>query len=702
MVFGRNVAGGAPAFGTIDLSSLAPSDGFVIQGDEPGDGAGWAVSAAGDVNGDGIGDLIVGTGSTSFYDPGANNAYVIFGRDVIGGAAAFGTIDLSSLASTDGFTIQGDRWSDGTGRSVSAAGDINGDGIDDLIVGVPFGDDGGTNAGEAYVVYGRDVAGGAAAFDTIDLSTFGPTDGFIIQGDEAVDYAGYSVSAAGDVNGDGIGDMIIGAPYNDDGGDNVGAAYVVFGRDVAGGAAAFSTIDLSSLAPTDGFIIQGRKSGDETGRSVSAAGDVNGDGIDDLIISAPNGLRHSSHVGNSYVLFGRDVGDGDPAFGNINLTSLAQSDWFVMLVDSSSDYSTSLVSSAGDINGDGIDDLIIGEPNGNNGEDDVGKAYVVLGRDVADGAAAFPRAIDFTWTPSTYWFHLHGGAEGDKVGWAVSAAGDVNGDGVDDLIIGAPGVDDGGSGAGGAYVFFGSSELKADPMILWGDRRDNTLTGASGDDKLFGYGGNDKLDGYKGDDVLRGHAGDDALWGRAGNDRLFGQAGDDALHGGDDNDFLNGGDGNDRLWGEAGQDVFRGGKGADALRGGDGNDLLSGGSGNDRLWGEAGQDVLLGGKGADRFIFSAATDSFSGAADMIADFGKRDQIILKGIDADSLTEGNQALEFIKKAAFSGVAGELRWEKLNKTKALVQVDIDGDANADMEIKVILDGVKALHGNDFLLS
>ena len=134
-------------------------------------------------------------------------------------------VDLSALTPSAGFIIQGDAAGDRAGFSVSSAGDVNGDGIDDLIVGAPFGDDGGTDAGEAYVIYG--VTGSARG--TVDLTNLVASDGFVIQGDLAGDWAGISVSSAGDVNGDGISDLIVGALYSDLGGEKSGEAYVIYG-----------------------------------------------------------------------------------------------------------------------------------------------------------------------------------------------------------------------------------------------------------------------------------------------------------------------------------------------------------------------------------------------------------------------------------------------------------------------------------------
>ena len=283
-VFGSD--SGRPGDGrrVIDLTRLTLADGFIIQGDAVDDEAGFSVSGAGDVNGDGYADLLIGApvSDVSTSDGpkiDAGEAYLVFGK-----ASGFGSptvttladgsttvtrqvIDLTELATEDGFIIQGDAAGDRAGWSVSGAGDVNGDGYADLIVGAPFGDDGGTGAGEAYVLFGKAANFGSPDGNggrVIDLSSLITGDGFIIQGDEGGTYdmytdardsdrAGFSVSDAGDVNGDGYADLIIGAPEDGYGDDN-GAAYVVFGSPDAAGR---RVLDLTDLAAADGFIIQG-------------------------------------------------------------------------------------------------------------------------------------------------------------------------------------------------------------------------------------------------------------------------------------------------------------------------------------------------------------------------------------------------------------------------------------------------------------
>jgi hypothetical protein len=134
-------------------------------------------------------------------------------------------IDLSTLDATRGFVIQGDSAYDLAGWSVASAGDINADGFADLIVGANEGDDGGENAGEAYVVFGKAASFGAA----IDLTSLSAADGFIIQGDSANDNAGWAVASAGDINGDGFADLIVGAYKGDSAGYGyAGEGYVRF------------------------------------------------------------------------------------------------------------------------------------------------------------------------------------------------------------------------------------------------------------------------------------------------------------------------------------------------------------------------------------------------------------------------------------------------------------------------------------------
>ncbi len=657
-----------PPMAVLDLGALDGANGFRVDGASDYDYVGSAVAGAGDVNGDGFADVITGA---SFADVGGNTigaAYVVFGQ-AAGGPAA---IDLSALDGANGFRLPGTSGSERAGVSVGSAGDMNGDGFGDVIVGAMFADFGGYNAGSAYVVYGK--AGGFSA--DFDLSALDGKNGFRLDGSNR-EAAGSSVSTAGDVNGDGFDDLIIGAGQAD---HYTGAAYVVFGKAgglpaavelsaldgangfrlagagggssagdvngdgfddlilgasnvayvVFGKAAGFApAMDLSALDGSNGFRLVDPTLAPYSGFSASAAGDVNGDGLADLILGAP--VAHSA-----YVVFGQ-AGASTATF---DLSSLDGTNGF-RLTGAAGGRAGISVSNAGDVNGDGFDDLIIGDHIATATAAYQGAAYVVYGH--ADG---FAPTIDLTALDGTDGFRIDGAAFNDRAGYSVAAAGDVNGDGFDDLVVGAVGVDLNGFNAGAAYVIYGgditcqSSQMGTggdDSLVGTGGM--DTLSGLAGNDTLRGLAGNDSLlggldndslrgstgndllvgdngaAGSGGDDRLRGDDGNDTLLGNGGNDSLAGNDGNDHLEGQDGNDTLRGGQGSDRLQGEGGDDNLSGGAGADTLTGGKGNDHLAGGAGTDQLHGGRGNDTMAGGAGKDRLTGAEGDDSLLGGSD---------------------------------------------------------------------------------------
>ena len=493
VVFGRS--GGFAS--SIALSSLDGTTGFVLTGVDPNDISGIAVSAAGDVNGDGFDDLIIGaTGGDQ--SGGANDnegeSYVLFGRST----PFASSIALSSLDGTTGFFLTGIDSNDRSGAAVSSAGDVNGDGFDDLIIGAPNADQaGGTDHGETYVVFGR-----SSFTSSIALSDLDGTTGFVLTGIDSEDYSGQSVSSAGDVNGDGFDDLIIGAHYADQpGGTYHGESYVVFGR--SGGFA--SSIAVSSLDGTTGFVLTGIDLEDYAGISVSGAGDVNGDGFDDMIIGANHADLSGNEEGETYVLFGSSA--AFPA--SVALSSLDGTTGFVLTGTDSGDESGRSVSGAGDVNGDGFDDLLVGADGGDQpGGSAHGESYVLFGR-----SAAFASSIALSSLDGTTGFVLTGIDPNDGSGGSVSSAGDVNGDGFDDLIIGARSADQTGTNAEGeTYVIFGGNFTGGAETQVGGDGSQtlNATLGA-GVDILIGGRGDDTLVSDGGDDVLRGGEGDDTL-----------------------------------------------------------------------------------------------------------------------------------------------------------------------------------------------
>jgi len=250
---------------------------------------------------------------------------------------------------------------------------------------------------------------------SIELSELDGSDGFKLNGSGFLSYTGSSVSGAGDINGDGTNDLIIGAPLAGRNYDNSGASFVVFG---GGGVGDDGMIDLTNLGSA-GFVIYGDNS-DGSGITVSEAGDINDDGVGDLIIA--------SQDGGSHVVFG---GSAIGAGGVIELSELDGSDGFV-LSDPDAVFS-GRASAAGDFNGDGIDDVLIGESLTRINGQTTGESYVVFG---GPGVGA-NGAVDLANLDGENGFALLGMDDDDRAGYSVSAAGDVNGDGADDVIIGA-------------------------------------------------------------------------------------------------------------------------------------------------------------------------------------------------------------------------------------------------------------------------
>ena len=633
----------------IDLTTLSAAEGFIIQGDAAGDEAGFSVSAAGDVNGDGFDDLIVGASRGDDGGGNAGEAYVVFGA-----ASGFGTdvggrqvIDLTSLSADEGFIIQGDAAGDVTGFSVSSAGDVNGDGFDDLIVGAFRGDDGGAEAGEAYVVFGAASGSGTnvGGRQVLDLTNLSAAEGFIIQGDAAGDFTGSSVSSAGDVNGDGFDDLIVGALFGDDGEFRAGEAYVIFGT-----ASGFGTnvggrqvIDLTSLSAAEGFIIQGDAADDQIGSSVSSAGDVNGDGFDDLIVGVRFGDDGGGNAGEAYVIFGTASGFGTDVGGRqvIDLTTLSAAEGFIIQGDAADDQIGSSVSSAGDVNGDGFDDLIVGAIRGDDGGTDAGEAYVVFGTASGFGTNVGGRqVIDLTTLSAAEGFIIQGDAADDRTGISVSSAGDVNGDGFDDLIVGALRGDDGGNAAGEAYVVFGAASgfgtdvggrqvidlttlSAAEGFIIQGD--------AAGDFAGISVSSAGDVNGDGFDDLIVGAFRGDDGGGDAGEGYvIFGRDFTDQV------DFL-GTDGNDTLTGTGADEILIGGRGDDTIDGAGGDDVIIGGAGNDTIIYDSATDTLKVDAGTGTDILSVA------GAGVTIDLTAIDDHVFEGFERIDLTGGGNTL-----------------------------------------------------------
>lgn len=412
---------------TLELSSLNGNNGFTIFGNSR---IGETLSAGGDINGDGIDDLIVGvrTGEAIGFS-NSGQIHVIFGTS----SWTSDGLDVNELDGTNGFTINGIDNNDEAGSAISSAGDFNGDGFDDILIGAheanqtqPI-----DAAGEAYVVFGAEI------FESdFNLSGLDGISGFSIPSLGNTNRTGIAVSLAGDINADGLDDIIVGANTADANGTNeAGQSYIIFGS-TTGFEASF---DLGSLDGNNGFVIQGKNSGDETGYFVSEGGDINADGIDDFIVGARSANTPFS-AGEFYIIFGKNT----QFEASLNLDDLEGTNGFT--VDQSI-YKT--INSAGDFNGDGIDDILVGEQaNSYNGVFSNGISYIIYGKSTPfDSSISLEDAAGYL---------MYGIDDDDLSGIAVSTAGDLNNDGFDDVMIGSHQADPNGINlAGETYVVYG-------------------------------------------------------------------------------------------------------------------------------------------------------------------------------------------------------------------------------------------------------
>lgn len=402
--------------------------GFTINGVTGDRFIGESLGGNGDINGDGLGDVVISSANT----PGA--AFVVFGK---ADTTPIATSDLNGLSG--GFTILSGG-QDAELYQCAIAGDVNGDGLDDIVVGTSLADISGVNsAGAAYVIFGKTTT---TPVDVADVAA--GVGGFMIYGTEEFGDVGWSVDGAGDVNGDGLDDVLVStrginpAPHG---------CYVVFGKTTT---EPISAPDLA--AGIGGFAILGPTlSHAGLGTDVSGAGDVNGDGLDDILLGDTNYNVHGENqAGAVLVVFGKtttELVSADDVY--------AGTGGFAILGSSEFQNAGAWVSEAGDVNGDGLDDVLLGasyyETIGTSTLLFPGAAYVVFGK-----ASTEPVSLGDV-EDGEFGIHITGSAGTHNLA-VVGAAGDVNNDGLDDIIVAASNqhlMD--GVGVGVAYIIYGMS-----------------------------------------------------------------------------------------------------------------------------------------------------------------------------------------------------------------------------------------------------
>ena len=385
---------------------------------------GYSVSSAGDVNGDGYSDVIIGAPK---YDNGQTDE---------GAAFVFpGTAGGLSLAGT---VLQSNQANAQAGTSVSSAGDVNKDGYSDVLVGAPYYDAGQTDEGVVFV-----YLGGASGL------TVNPVK--ILEINQNGANFGISVAMAGDVNGDGHSDILVGAHQYDNGQLNEGAAFLFHGNAGSVGAGAVA--------------LEANQAGAMMGYAVASAGDLDADGFSDVMVGARLYSNGQTYEGAVFVYKGSAAGVVKTNPHRIESNQ----------IDARFGHS---IAPAGDVDGDGFSDIIIGAYLYDQSEVNTGSAYLYFGTDAGTTLSGY---VTFAGYQKESWY-----------GWAVAGAGDVNGDGYSDIMVGARYHDSSKPNEGAAFVYFGNAE-KIFPFtdaVILGEQQDAWLGSAlasAGDVNGDGY-----------------------------------------------------------------------------------------------------------------------------------------------------------------------------------------------------------------------
>ena len=394
-------------------------------------GFGIGLGAPGDIDGDGAVDLVVGT---PYDDDGGSNAGAVYVLFLETDGSVKKAQKLSNLYGNIGsfyVLYAGDMF----GHSVAGLGDSDGDGVADLVVGALFDDDGGSNAGAVYVLYLQtdgsvknaqklsQLYGNFNAFYTLDVG----------------DDFGSGVSALGDFDGDSVGDLAVGAYHDGDGGTSTGAVYILF---LATDGNVKNAQKVSNWYGNFGAFYTLVGSGN-FGVSVAVLGDIDGDSLLDLAVGNQGDGDGGTNAGAFFVLF-LDTNGSVNGAQKVSMLFGSFSTYYTL--DASDNFGCSLAA-LGDIDGNGVVDLAVGSLTDDDGGSNTGAVYVLYLKTDGDVSSAQKLSNFYGNANGFYTFEAS-----DYFGTSVAALGDVDGDGVTDLAVGAYADDDGSAGAGAVYV----------------------------------------------------------------------------------------------------------------------------------------------------------------------------------------------------------------------------------------------------------